>query len=127
MAHQVVTVRSSPILMKNSDLSTTPNFACPLSSIAHLRYEGIAIQAENLALGARRAFQLASGVVAPLQNEIVRTPTQPRDRVFHQYSPKTAARNPLVGVDRHERGHAVGWAATNILDGGNPLRRACLS
>lgn len=72
------------ILLKNSDLATTPNFACPLSGIAHLQHEGIATHAENLALGALRAFPPASSGVAPFQNEIDKSPVQSRDGVFQQ-------------------------------------------
>jgi hypothetical protein len=68
--------------MKNSDFTATRNFACPLSRIAHLRHEGIAAAAENLAQEPRRAFSPASSGVAPLQNEIDKNRALSRSGVF---------------------------------------------
>ena len=45
---------------ENSDLAQMRDFACPLTRIAHLRHEGIAAYAENLAQEPRSAFAQAS-------------------------------------------------------------------
>lgn len=57
----------SPILLKNSDLAQTRNFACPLNRIARLRHQVIEAYAENLVQEPRSAFAPASSEIAPLQ------------------------------------------------------------
>lgn len=76
-----------PILLQNSVLGPTPVFACPLSVVAHLQCEGIATQAENLALGAPRALALASSGVAPFQNQIGKNLAHAHNGVLQQYWP----------------------------------------
>jgi len=71
--------------LKNSDLARTQNSSCPLNCIAHLRHEGIAADAENLAQEPRSAFAPASNEIAPLQIQFGENQTQRRERVFQQY------------------------------------------
>jgi hypothetical protein len=62
--------------LKNAGLAEAPNFACPLSGIEHLRQEGIACGVTNRTQTPRRAINLASNNLAPLQNQIEKNSTQ---------------------------------------------------
>jgi len=57
-------------VLKNSVFAEAQDFACRVSGIAHPGHEGIATNAENLALEHRSALAAASGEIAPLQIQI---------------------------------------------------------
>jgi hypothetical protein len=83
-------------MLKNSDLAQTRNFACPLNHIAHLRHEGIAAYADNLAQEPRSAFAPASNEIAPLQIQFGENQAQIHKRVSQQYPPVAVV--PLSGT-----------------------------
>ena len=62
------------------------------------------------------SFARTSSGIAPIQNEIVKIPTQPRDRVFHQYR--------RVRAVADERGERRDWGAAAIRKFVDPARWA---
>jgi len=74
-------------MLKKSSEGTRHEISCPLGGIAHHRHEGTGRHTQNPVLTARRAVEMASGVVPPLQNQIRRILAPPNSRLFQQPQP----------------------------------------
>ena len=71
-------------LLKKSAEGARHEISCALGGIAHHRHEGISRCAQNPVLTARRAVEMASGTVPPLQNQTWQILAPPDSRLFQQ-------------------------------------------